>query len=259
MTLDLDVILAAHGAGDDSAVNAAVRGLALELERRMVGARVCAAFHKGEPSYGSAIRIATRPNRVVVPLLTSDGWHYARLLRAVAEFDPECLTRVVGPLGTHPSFVEAFVESVASQVATLGFDRAMTHIVVVGHGTDRHPNSGVATMNVAAVLLQSGFDQVRVAFLDEEPTVEAVAHTTGRREYLVVVPFLIGFGAHAVQDLPVRIAAATKRGPRPEHIAFVDPIAALPSLAELIECVISGVEDAQTRRAVQAELEATRA
>ena len=259
MTLGLDVILAAHGAGDDSAVNAAVRGLALELERRMVGARVCAAFHKGEPSYSSALRTATRSNRVIVPLLTSDGWHYARLQSAVAQADPGGLTSLVRPLGTHEAFVEAFVESVVGQVGALGFDRTMTHIMVVGHGTDRHPNSGVATMNVAAVLLQSGFDQVRVAFLDEEPTVEAVARTIGRQEYLVVVPFLIGFGAHAIQDLPARITAATKRGPRADHIAFVDPIAALPSLADLIERVISGVDDAQTRRAVEAKLEATRA
>ena len=44
MTFDLDVILAAHGAGDGSAVNDAVHSVAQRLERRMVGARVCAAF-----------------------------------------------------------------------------------------------------------------------------------------------------------------------------------------------------------------------
>lgn len=238
MTLGLDVILAAHGAGDGSAVNAALRGLALELERRVVGARVSAAFHKGEPAYSAAVRAATRAYRLVVPLLTSDGYHYARLQRAVAEADPQCLTHVVRPLGTHASFVHAFVEHVARQVGALGFDRDATHIMVVGHGTDRHSNSGTATTNVAAALLRAGFDHVRVAFLDEEPTVEAVARAITRQAYLVVVPFLIGFGAHAVQDLPVRISASTRKGPRSDRVAFVDPIAALPTLAELIERVI---------------------
>lgn len=238
MTLDLDVILAAHGAGDDSTVNASVCALALELARRIVGARVRAAFHKGEPSYAAALRTATRANRIVVPLLTSEGYHYARLQRAVAEVDPTSLTYVVRPLGTDASFVTAFVESVTAQIIALGFDRDATHIIVVGHGTDRHPNSGAATTNVAGRLLESGFDRVRVAFLDEEPTVEAVAGTIRRHEYLVVVPFLIGLGAHAAQDLPARVATAITKGPPRYHVAYVDPIAALPALAELIERVI---------------------
>jgi sirohydrochlorin ferrochelatase len=238
MTLDLNVILAAHGAGDGSAVNASVCALALELERRIVGARVCAAFHKGEPSYASAVRTATRANRVVVPLLTSEGYHYARLQRAVAEAGPTSLTHVVRPLGTDASFVAAFVESVSAQIIALGFDRDVTHIRVVGHGTDRHPNSSAATTNVAAALLQSGFDLVHVAFLDEEPTVEAVARTIRRQAYVVVVPFLIGLGAHAAHDLPARVETAMTKGPPWHHVAFVDPIAALPALAELIERVI---------------------
>ena len=250
MTLDLDVVLAAHGAGDDSAVNTWVRALALELERRVVGARVCAAFHKGDPSYGSAVRTATRVNRIVIPLLTSDGYHYARLQGAVADVDLGSLTRVVRPLGTHAAFVEAFVERVAAQVNALGFARGLTHLIVVGHGTDRHANSATATMAVAAALQHSGFDQVRVAFLDEDPTLEAVASTIMPHEYGVVVPFLIGLGAHAVQDLPARIAAAAGGGSATNRIAYVDPIATMPVLAELIERVIRKTRPA--RRVIRA-------
>jgi hydroxymethylbilane synthase len=238
MTLDLDVILAAHGAGDDSAANESVRALARELERRVVGGRVSAAFHKGEPSYASGVRGATRANRIVVPLLTSDGFHYARLECAVVAADPTGLTQVLRPLGANESFVHAFVERVTEQVDLLGFDRDVTHIIVVGHGTDRHPTSGLATSNAAAALQQSGFDCVRAAFLDEDPTIEAVASTILPHEYLVVVPFLLGLGAHAIRDLPARIVAATSKGPPAHHVAFVDPISALPELAELIERVI---------------------
>ena len=249
MTLDLEVILAAHGAGDDSPVNAAVRGLATQLERRLVGARVCAAFHKGEPSYASAVRRATRTTRVVVPLLTSDGYHFARLQRAVADADPSGLTRVTRPLGTDTVFVNAFGERAAAQVDRLGVDRAMVRIIVVGHGTDRHPNSGVATTTVAAALLALGFDQVRVAFLDEDPTVEAVMRAIMPHEYLVVVPFLIGLGDHVTQDLPARIAA----GAPANRVAFVAPIAELPTLAELIERVIRNARLSRIGAELQAE------
>jgi sirohydrochlorin cobaltochelatase len=247
MTLDLDVILAAHGAGDDSLVNAAIRALATQLERRLVGARVSAAFHKGEPSYASAVRRAARTPRVVVPLLTSDGYHFARLQRAVADADATGLTHVTQPLGTDPVFVNAFVERVAAQVDRLGVDRAAAGIVVVGHGTDRHPNSGVATTTVAAALLALGFDHVRVAFLDDEPTVEAVTRAIMPHEYLVVVPFLVGLGDHVTQDLPARIAT----GVPANRVAFVAPVAELPTLAELIERVIRNT----LRSRVDAELQ----
>ena len=244
MTLDLDVVLAAHGAGDDSAVNASVREIAVQLERRFVGARVRAAFHKGEPSFASAVRAATRSTRVVVPLLTSDGYHYARLQRAVA--DQSGLTHLLRPLGTDAAFVDAFVARIVAQVDGLRFERGFTRIMVVGHGTERHPGSGAATTNVAAALLESGFEQVRVAFLDEEPTVETVASTIMPHEYVVVVPFLIGLGAHAVRDLPARVAAATESGPPADHVAYVDPIATMPVLVELIEHVIRKTRPGRT-------------
>lgn len=240
MTFDLDVILAAHGAGNRSPTNELVNQWARELQLAAVGARVTAAFHRGDPSYSEALLNADRPNRLVVPLLTSDGYYAAHLRREAGRVVRAGNAPIVlAPVGTHQVFVQALADRVMSFVAQRDCGPADTGVIVIGHGTARHANSGAATRAVAdAIALRSGLS-VHVAYLDQAPTIEDVIGVIPSGTHLVILPFLLGGGDHANADIPARVTAhMAPRDVRRNRITFFPPMGGLPVLESLLERVV---------------------
>jgi hydroxymethylbilane synthase len=237
MTFDLDVILAAHGAGDGSPANALVHERARRLESTLVGARVRVAFRRGDPGFAAALRLADRPDRLVVPLLTSEG-HYASLLHdeAARVARPGMRPTVAPAIGTHPALVASLVQRVRATVAGLDVVRGEASVIVVGHGTARHAESGTATRAVAAGMASVAGVRAHAAFLDESPTIEETLEGIGPCAVLVVVPFLFGGGDHATADVPARVAAcAALHGMPGDRIAFIEPLGGLPVVDDIIE------------------------
>ena len=235
----LDVVLAAHGAGDGSAANRRVLDHARALENTFDGIRARAAFHVGYPSHRAALRAATRPHRVVVPMLTSDGYYMAKLRREVDELDARGgTTRLLAPIGRHRLIAESIAVRVAEESRALDAAATNCHVLVIGHGTLRTSNSGRATEQVAASVSQATGMAASIAFLDADPSIEDAMQGIPAWQAVIVVPFLYGGGDHATRDVTDRVARG--QGARSEHgpvgsVAVLEPMGELRVIGDILE------------------------
>ena len=199
------LVLAAHGSRRDPAANALVRRLAQALRERRLFAEVAVAFHQGEPGFDTVLDELEAEAVTVVPVMTSAG-HYADVVlpEALARNRryPSVRLRVTPPVGSHPGIAPLVARRVSELLREHTLSRSETAVLLAGHGTRRHPASRETTLRLAETLRRRGVASEAVAgFLDDEPALaDALAKT--RADAVVVIPFLIGGGSHAGEDVP---------------------------------------------------------
>jgi sirohydrochlorin cobaltochelatase len=228
------LVLAAHGSRHESAVNDQIRRWAAALAASLDFDEVTPAFHQGEPGFHEVLDRLTAREVIVIPLMASSGYYCNAVLpRELAQnqrLDDLQLT-VTLPLGLHPLVPRLVALRVAKLLGDFALHPARTAIVLVGHGTARHPASRDSTFALAAAIresktllsrpdkvladvrsTQSGdFPDVVCVFLDDDPPMDqALALTT--KPNVVVVPFLIAPGPHATKDIPQRLGIDPAQG-----------------------------------------------
>jgi uroporphyrin-III C-methyltransferase len=199
------LVLAAHGSRRDPSANALVRRLAESLRGRRLFDEVAVAFHQGEPRFDTVLDELAADEVTVVPFFTSAG-HYSEVvlpeaLRRNRRFGDVRL-RQTPPVGTHAGVAPLVARRVTEVLRERHVERETVALVLVGHGTQRHPQSRTATQQLADLLRRRRVaGQVAAAFIDDQPPLdEVVAGLT--RPTVLVVPFLIGGGAHTLDDIP---------------------------------------------------------
>jgi uroporphyrin-III C-methyltransferase len=227
------LVLAAHGSRRDPAANALVRRLAEAVRTHRLFDEVAVAFHQGEPGFDTVLDELTAEEITVVPVMTSAG-HYSEVVL------PEALARnrrfadvrlrQTPPVGTHPGLPALVARRVSELLRDHGFDRATTSLLLLGHGTPRHPASRDATLALAETLRRRRVaGEVLTGFLDDEPAAADALHTTCFKR-VFVLPFLIGGGAHAAEDIPAALAPARDG----LFLVFDETVGALPGIVDLI-------------------------
>jgi len=165
------------------------------------------AFWKEEPSFREVLRTLESDVVTVAPLFTSEGYFTERVipreLRLAEGWDLDVGKEVnyAEPVGTHRAMAEVIVQRAESVTGdpTVGEGFGLA---VVGHGTDRHEESGRSTRShVEWIREQDRFDEVRALFMDEEPEVDDVTDYF-ESEDVVVVPLFIADGYHTQEDIP---------------------------------------------------------
>ncbi|MEO8450035.1 MAG: uroporphyrinogen-III C-methyltransferase [Gemmatimonadota bacterium] len=200
------IVLAAHGSADGSACRM-VRRLAGRIAAR-TGTPVVAAFHVGEPGFDTVLDRLDADRVVVVPLFTSAG-HFAESvlpagLRRNRRFGSLDLT-ITAPVGVAAGVFPAVERRLERLVRRYRLTATLARVIVVGHGTRRHAGSRAAAETLAAGIRTAGrFARVEAAFLDDDPSVEAVIQRPAGID-TIVVPFLVGGGNHVLTDLPGRL------------------------------------------------------
>jgi sirohydrochlorin ferrochelatase len=240
MNTDLDIILAAHGAGDGSGANMLVQSCARRLEAGGSGAHVTAAFQLGTPKYADALHAADRANVLVVPLLLSDGYFADHIRREIDRRPADRHTPVMlRPLGTQRRFIQSVVDRVAEAIGARARSSRRAGVIVVAHGTTRHAGSGTAGREIADAIEQRCALSAHVAYLDQSPTIEEVLASAALDAELLIVPLFLGNGAHAERDVPSRVAAAAAaRGVSGDQISFVDLLHGVSSLTDIIDGLV---------------------
>ncbi len=229
------ILLAAHGARNDPAANARIRELASTLAARGVADEVLAGFHLGEPGFAAALEGLTASRVLILPLFTSEGYYTEQVLPAATgrvRKDAGLRIRQAAPLGVHPDLPELILARIRRVAEARVLDLNDTSVLLVGHGTARNPRSREATLRMAAALAGAGVaGEVRCGFLDDEPDIEtAIAGL--RHPATLVVPFLIGGGSHALEDLPRRVGLG---GAGEGRRILVDlPVGEYPELIDLL-------------------------
>ena len=236
------LVLAAHGSRRDPAANALVRRLAQAVRERRLFDEVAVAFHQGEPGFDTVLDELTSEAVTVVPVMTAAG-HYADIVL------PEGLARnrrhaavrlrVTPPVGSHAGIAPLVARRVSELLREHTLSRAETAVLLAGHGTRRHAASRDTTLQLAETLRRRGVaSEVVTGFLDDEPSLpEALA--TSRAGAVLVLPFLIGGGSHAGEDVPRALGLepgelplVVRRGPI--RVVVDQALGTLPGIVDVI-------------------------
>ena len=236
------LVVAAHGSRRDPAANALVRRLAEALRSRRLFDEVAVAFHQGEPGFDAVLDELRADEVTVVPFLTSAG-HYTDVVLPDAlarnRRFADIRLRQTPPVGTHPGIAPLVARRVTELLREQRADRAAVSLMLVGHGTRRHPESRTATLRLAETLHRRRVaGEVLAAFLDDDPAVDTVLGDA-RLSTVLVLPFLIGGGTHALEDVPRLLGLPGGEPPRRGRVGnrlvlLDEPLGTNPGLLDII-------------------------
>jgi uroporphyrin-III C-methyltransferase len=230
------LVLAAHGSRRDPTANALVRRHAEEIRRRRLFDEVAVAFHQGEPGFETVLDELTAEEVTVVPFMTSAGYYSDTVLPGALARNrryPEIRVRQTPPLGTHSGIAALVARRVTELLRNERLTRDEVSLVLVGHGTPKHPESRGATLHLAETLeLRRVAGQILAGFIDDAPPVEQVLDQA-RLSVVLVIPFLIGGGTHAVVDLPQTVGVSS-RSDGPGRVLLDQAVGNYPGLVELV-------------------------
>ena len=202
------LVLAAHGSRRDPAANALVRRLAQAVRERRLFDEVAVAFHQGEPGFDAVLdelgvggghggagddeRRATTPTWCCPRRWPATG----AIAERPAAADP------AGRLAPgHRAAGGAAGERAAAGARALA--RSETTLLLAGHGTRRHAASRDTTLQLAETLRRRGVAGDGGRGVPRRraraPRGARPPRATGP---VLVLPFLIGGGAHAADDIP---------------------------------------------------------
>lgn len=230
MTSKPIILLAAHGARDESSANDLVRELAREVSAR-TGLPTCPAFNLGTPTFEEAIQTTEPASKVVVvPVMMANGYFATQVLPArieAATNERNLSLSILEPLGAWDS-----VQSLGADRVTRALQASptQTSVLLIGHGTTRDPDSSATTRQLASRISEAYPDvEVRAAFIDQEPRIVSAIRSLGA-DRLVVLPYLLGGGGHELEDVPRLIRDAGFRG----ELVILDAIGSAPDLPMMI-------------------------
>jgi len=239
------LLIAAHGSNTEPGVNLRIRRMAERLGVMDGFDEVCCAFHQGEPGFAAALDAMSAECVAVVPLMTSNGYYAETVLpRALAEAtrSPHVTIHRTQAVGGHPRVPPLARDRVKALLRRFDMDGASTAVVIVGHGTPRHRQSRDTTLRCVQAVHDAGcVDAAMPAFLDDEPSIEAVASSL-RHESAILVPFLIGRGLHGAIDIAERFGLVVGGDAEPpvlqptgERRVVLDlPVGCLPEIMDLV-------------------------
>jgi sirohydrochlorin cobaltochelatase len=225
---DVALLICAHGVRGGPGVAAmhvdAVR-------RRCVAVEVAGCCLRGQPSIAHALAGLSAGTIMVVPLLMADGYAMQVLL-ASAQRDVTADRAgiiVCPPIGMHPGLADIICSRAAHACQCRGWATEETALVLVGHGTNRTPRSGLtAHRHATAIRRRRAFATVSVAFLDAPPALPE-ALTRGGDRNTVVVGLFADRGVHGEDD--VRRLLATSFG---GSVVYDGPIGTALEVADVI-------------------------
>jgi sirohydrochlorin cobaltochelatase len=198
---------------------------AARLRARGLFAEVHGCAHRGTPGLAETLAAVRAPRICLAPLLMAEGFTLRKMLGEVRH-GPEIA--VCRPIGTHPGIADVMADMGRATCCAKRWPTRETALLVVGHGTVRHPDSGVtARRDAARIAASEEFCDVAVAFLDEPPGVgEVLVGLEASR--CVAVGLFIDRGEHGENDIP-RLLAANGHG-----VVYAGPVGSDPRMTDLL-------------------------
>ena len=212
---DAALVVLGHGTtlNDQSAVP--VFQHAAELRRRKIFNEVREAFWKQGPHVKKVLTEIFAPRVFIVPLFISEGYFSTEIIPKELGFPcvPSTLNHQLStwfycrPVGSHDLMTKVILARATAVAEKFPFPRAPknsdTTLLIAGHGTGRNANSRKAVeRQVELIRAQNIYADVGAVFMEEAPFIRG-CHETAKTKNIVVVPFFISDGLHAVEDIPV--------------------------------------------------------
>ena len=236
------LVLAAHGSRRDPSANALVRRLAEVVRARRIFDEVAVAFHQGEPGFDAVLDELRSDEVTVVPVMTAAGHYCDVVLPEALERNrrhAEVRLRIAPPVGAHAGIAALVARRVTELLGEHGLGRTGTSVLLVGHGTARHPASRATTLDLAETLRRRRVaGEVVAGFIDDTPSV-AEAFAGASLGAVLVLPFLVGGSVHAGEDIPAALGVPPGEAPLAATVGarrvVVDrAVLALPGIADIV-------------------------
>jgi sirohydrochlorin cobaltochelatase len=213
---DAALVVLGHGTTLNDQSAAPVLQHAAELRRRKIFAEVREGFWKQEPHIKKVLAEISAPRIFIVPFFISDGYFSTEIIPKELGFSfPDRLSLVTrhssqfycSPVGSHDLMTKVILARAKEVAEKFPFPRAPknsdTTLLIAGHGTGRNANSRKAVeRQVELIRAQKIYAEVGAVFMEEAPFIKG-CHETVKTKNIVVVPFFISGGLHAVEDIPV--------------------------------------------------------
>ena len=220
---DAALVILGHGTTLNDQSAAPVRQHAAELRRRKIFREVRETFWKQEPHVKTVLAEIAAPRVFIVPFFISEGYFSTELIPTELGFHfPDSLKiktknselHYSRPVGSHDLMTTVILARAKEVAEQFPFPRAPkpadTTLFIAGHGTGRSANSRKAIERQAEVIhALKIFANVGAVFMEEEPFIKNCWQNV-RTKNIVVVPFFISDGLHAVEDIPVLLGEPEK-------------------------------------------------
>ncbi len=244
------LVVAGHGSHRNPDSSAPAHAHAEAIRDRGEFDEVRVAFWKEEPAFADVLHTVDADEVFVVPLFVSEGYFTDRVVpRELGLRDsdrPEGKTvHYTPPVGTHESIRDVVVGRVDAVIregdAEIG-DGGELGLAVVGHGTERNPNSARAIYDHADALRErDAFDEVHALFMDEPPYVDEVTDRFDVDD-VAVVPIFIADGFHTRDEIPELLGLVDDPGdPYPvpgtvdgHRLWYTGAVGTSPSMADVV-------------------------
>ncbi len=209
------LVLLGHGTSLNDQSAAPVLQHVAELRRRNIFREVRAAFWKQEPQFKKVLAELTAPRIFIVPFFISEGYFSTEVIPKELGFPtvpsfilhPPSSWHYCLPVGSHNLMTTVILARAKEVLEKFPFPRppkiSDTTLLIAGHGTGRNANSRKAVERQADFIRALKiFAEVGAVFMEEAPFIKG-CHETVKTKNIVVVPFFISDGLHAVEDIPV--------------------------------------------------------
>ena len=209
------LVLLGHGTTLNDQSAAPVLQHAAELRRRNIFREVRAAFWKQEPQIKTVLAEITAPRIFIVPFFISEGYFSTEVIPQELGFPavpssilhPPSSWHYCRPVGSHDLMTTVILARAKEVVEKFPFPRLPKNsditLLIAGHGTGRNANSRKAVERQADLIRALNiFAEVGAVFMEEAPFIKG-CHETVKTKNIVVVPFFISDGLHAVEDIPM--------------------------------------------------------
>ncbi|HEX7655111.1 MAG TPA: CbiX/SirB N-terminal domain-containing protein [Verrucomicrobiae bacterium] len=209
------LVVLGHGTTLNDQSAAPVLQQVAELQRRRLFREVRAAFWKQEPQIKTVLPALPAGPVYIVPFFISEGYFSTEIIPAELGFPavpgrqepPGGPWYYCQPVGTHDLMTTVILARAKEVVEKHPFPRqpknSDTTLLIAGHGTGRNKNSRKSVERQAELIERLKiYAEVGVIFMEEEPLIRG-CWQTAKTKNLVVVPFFMSDGLHAVEDIPV--------------------------------------------------------
>jgi len=276
---DAALVLLGHGTTLNAESAAPVLQHAAELRRRKIFASVREAFWKQEPHIKTVLAELIAPRVFIVPFFISEGYFSTEIIPTELGFHfPDRLSLVTRqsslfycrPVGSHDLMTTVILARAEEVARQFPFPRAPknadTTLLIAGHGTGRNANSRQAVERQAELIRALNiYAEVVAVFMEEAPFIKG-CHATVKTKNIIIVPFFISDGLHAVEDIPVllgepervvkeRLAAGqpTWRNPTEREGKLIWYSASVGTEPRLAEVILERVKEARGSRRESAQ------
>ena len=189
---------------------------AAELRRQKIFREVREGFWKQEPQIKTVLAEITAPRIFIVPFFISEGYFSTEVIPTELGFSfPDNLKlktqnsklHYCRPVGSHDLMTTVILARAKEMAEQFPFPNAPkptnTTLLIAGHGTGRNANSRKAVeRQVEFIRALKVFAEVGAVFMEEEPFIKGCWQNVQTKN-IIVVPFFISDGLHAVEDIPM--------------------------------------------------------